>query len=247
MKMLRGVFLNFIAIGALALAVTASDARGDGRDYRSMSPYSWSGFYVGAHLGGAWSDIKWTFLDPAGAFAITHEDAGFIGGGHAGYQMQWGHWVAGLEVSYSGTGLRDTFRDPDTGGSIRSQIEDLFLATARLGWAWDHSLAYVKGGYASAKAELNSFDAAGASLSESSKRQHGWTVGLGWEYALTRNAIFGLEYNYVDLDNHQFVHPPKNGGPPPPPVTAEGDTEIHTVMARLSFKFGREPEHVPLK
>src|SRR5262245_25601205 len=57
--------------------------------------YDWSGFYVGAHIGGAWSNSTLTnsgigtSWDPGGT--------GFIGGFQAGYNFQAGSFLFGVE------------------------------------------------------------------------------------------------------------------------------------------------------
>ena len=44
--------------------------------------YSWSGCYVGAHIGGGWSNKEWFQED--GDLRFTHNADGFLGGGQVG-------------------------------------------------------------------------------------------------------------------------------------------------------------------
>jgi hypothetical protein len=104
--------------------------------FRKPEVYDWSGVYVG------YSD---------GEDRLRHElDDGSLAGGHLGFNHQFGRWVGGAEVSLSDS---DVASNEDDFGA-KTEIDKLFLATVRLGYAWDRSLAYVKGGYASADLKL---------------------------------------------------------------------------------------------
>ncbi len=59
--------------------------------------YNWTGFYLGGHLGGAFSDNS-TF----NGLALSDSSARFMGGVQAGYDWQLSPmWVIGLEGQYS--------------------------------------------------------------------------------------------------------------------------------------------------
>ena len=75
-------------------------------------PFSWTGLYVGVHAGYAWGDedddLARRFED-AGyqlttAVGRRFDVDGFIGGAHAGYNVQFDSFVIGLEgdVDFSG-------------------------------------------------------------------------------------------------------------------------------------------------
>jgi outer membrane immunogenic protein len=78
-------------------------------------PFTWTGFYVGANLGGIWTSgsRSLTFLNPATAvFLSGYEPSGLgsgqtgvIGGGQAGYNWQTGVFVLGVETDFDGTSL----------------------------------------------------------------------------------------------------------------------------------------------
>jgi len=96
----------------------------------------WCGWYVGANVGGVWGGDPVTVNTvPAGINSIANpvvfsvhsvpaalsasgtlgpDGGGFVGGGQAGYNWQFGSWVAGLETdiqgvlggkSFAGTGV----------------------------------------------------------------------------------------------------------------------------------------------
>jgi outer membrane immunogenic protein len=219
--------------------------------------FNWSGVYVGAHLGAAWGDVDWSgpavtrFVDGG---RVSHElDDGSLAGAHLGFNHQFGRWVGGAEVSLSGGDMEGSSENEILGGgdiTTRTEIDKLFLATVRLGYAWDRTLAYVKGGYASAEVNLRAageIDDVGEIAFSSSERQEGFTIGGGLEYALTNRVLLGLEYNRVDLGNatHVGFATVNDTFSTPVPVRVEPDV-LHVAMARLSLKFGDEGAGAPL-
>jgi outer membrane immunogenic protein len=151
----------------------------------------------------------------------------------------------------------------DEKDNLQTRVGELFLATARLGYAWDRWLAYGKGGFASAEIKT-AFQAtvlttvvqgvqlptgttfAGQSSGSSSERQPGWTLGAGLEYMVTRNVTFGVEYNFINLQDRtqtagatiseNILGTIKNVTAP---ISYRVDPDdIHLVTARLSYKFG---------
>ena len=91
---------------ALASAGCASVAFADGYP-RSGSTYApppimgWTGFYVGAHLGGAWSDVEWANVTLTSE-RVTNDGSGFFGGAQMGYNQQIGNIIIGVETTLSG-------------------------------------------------------------------------------------------------------------------------------------------------
>jgi outer membrane immunogenic protein len=226
--------------------------------------YNWSGLYIGGHVGYSWTGVSWidagensgALNSPAGTGGqITDHDLnGWTGGGHLGLQHQWANWVLGAEVSLSGGRLDQTaVSDLSPFDDVhKTSIGSLFLATARLGYAWDRWLTYVKGGYASADVKLSWTDDLVPPDSDqrwrSSKRHNGWTLGAGFEYAVRPDVIIGIEYTYVDLGGETHTNLGQFGAPPPL-VSVDADPDaLHSVWARLSFKLGRDaPAAAPLK
>jgi outer membrane immunogenic protein len=215
---------------------------GEDFGFRRPDVFDWSGVYVGAHLGGAWGDVDWLGVE---GLEISHEVDGWLAGGHLGFNQQFGRWVGGVEVSLSEgnveSGDDDSFRR-DFG--TKTEIDALFLATVRLGYAFDRTLAYVKGGYASADVKLRAAD--GDEGLSSSERQAGLTIGGGFEYALTNGVTFGLEYNRVDLGSATHVAFATQGNDvvDAVPVRVEPDV-LHVAMARLNLKLGSEAAALP--
>src|SRR5262249_49651703 len=65
-------------------------------------PFSWTGFYLGGNIGGAWAhrDVTDTFF--LGDFGNGNNNGVFIGGGQVGYNWQVGYAVLGIEADFDG-------------------------------------------------------------------------------------------------------------------------------------------------
>jgi opacity protein-like surface antigen len=61
-------------------------------------PYNWSGYYVGANIGGAWTSGSLNIPGNNLYGGITE----FIGGVQAGYNVQAGHLLFGVEARQTG-------------------------------------------------------------------------------------------------------------------------------------------------
>src|SRR5262245_2073491 len=200
--------------------------------------FNWTGFYVGGNAGVAWSTTDWTFFNGATFEPIGQNASSWVAGGQIGYLYQFDpRWVAGLELSWSGTNLKTTSASDVVADRVReSKISDLLLLTGRLGYASDNWLGYIKGGYANSRVGFNTFVAStGLRSSTSSERNGGWTVGAGIEYAFGPFVTAGVEYNFVRVnitDRDQFVSP---GFVTPETVTG-AHADIQTVWARLNVR-----------
>jgi outer membrane immunogenic protein len=217
--------------------------------------YDWSGFYLGAHAGVGFTSSQFTIprlgviaSTPGGLIDTTqnfleHTANGFAGGAHLGWQKQWGNTVAGLELAYTGLSADVTSHNNILGVPVSrsTQVSNLFLLAGRLGYANDNMLAYAKGGYATGEVEFDLRVGNPAFVSgSSSDREHGWTAGVGLEYAIRDNIILGAEYNYVHLnvDSRTLV--------PAVAILNNAGVDVQSILARISFKFGGRPEAVPV-
>lgn len=213
--------------------------------------YDWSGIYFGGHAGGGWANA--TALDvlpPSGGWftpvigdkSFNVDPFGFVGGAQAGWQRQWGDWVLGAEVSYSYSGIDRTIPSPIQlpGETVGIRVDNIFMAVARLGYADDNWLLYAKGGFARADVKLNLDDPSNDVHYAQEAKHNGWTVGGGLEYAPFRNVVLGIDYSYVDLGSQTGSGSTDFG-----PEKFQIDAVVHSVTARLSFKFGeQEPQQL---
>ena len=67
--------------------------------------FSWTGFYIGGHVGGGFERSSWS--DPfTGANNAFTSGAGFLGGAQAGANVQFNRLVLGVEGDFSYAGLK---------------------------------------------------------------------------------------------------------------------------------------------
>ena len=169
------------AIAALMIAAPASaaDLPVKARPLPPPPVFSWTGFYVGAHLGGAWGTTESTLksvsatacrevyvpygegeIDEVNATAIPRrvfipisqtQTNGFLGGVQGGYNWQIAPWaVIGVEAQFSWTDLKGT--SPCVVVLACSTEHDWITTLAgRFGVTYDRLLLYVKGGVAWSK------------------------------------------------------------------------------------------------
>lgn len=222
---MRKVTLSLLAAAGLVLGAQSASAADLGRPvYKAPAPavvaaYNWSGFYIGGHLGGAWSSEE--ARDPvAGLTGVTDPD-GFIGGVQAGYNWQADRWVFGIEGDWSWSGADGS---APLVGTFSADHNWYATLTGRVGYAWDNWLWYVKGGAAWSDTEYR-YNAFGT-LSDT---RVGWTLGTGVEWALAPQWSAKLEYNYLDFGKDTFAFV---GGP------VDVDTQVHLVKAGINYRFG---------
>ena len=189
----------------------------------------WSGFYIGGHLGGAWSRSGYTY-DNGVLEDFNFNSDSIIGGGHAGLQGQWGQWVLGVEGSFDGTDLSQTSVGALTTQSLK--IDDIATVTARLGYALPAWLFYVKGGWAGIHEKNSSIDETTFTHSFTGWNS-GYTVGGGIEYKVTRNWIIGTEFNFY---NTKFNRSGFDSIPLPVRVF-DSNADIYSVLFRVSYLF----------
>ena len=146
------------------------------------TPFTWTGLYVGGHVGAGWEVL--TRNDPFTACDLfdncfsgdplrDFHPHGFLGGGQIGWNYQISRLVVGGELSFSSMEVKGNRSDNISAigtfvGFPVSAINEtrvwsdrtnwLATATTRLGYTWDNLLFYTKGGIAVARNTYNLFD-----------------------------------------------------------------------------------------
>jgi outer membrane immunogenic protein len=182
--------------------------------------FNWTGFYLGANLGGAWA--SGTLTDNVTGASITGNHAGVIGGGTIGYNWQFApNWVVGVEGMFDGTSIskttstaNGTFVDATRtpwAVSVQGNANTNWITTAaaRIGFAENNWLFYAKGGgaWANNSASVTAVAVTGAPLGwvggtvSRNNTAAGWLAGVGVEYGLTHNWTVKAEYNYLGFAN----------------------------------------------
>jgi opacity protein-like surface antigen len=188
--------------------------------------YDWTGFYVGGFIGTVTADTGWSYLGATNLslgypFTSVH-GAGFLGGGTWGYNKQFDHVVVGFETDLGWSNASGGRSDACPSGFLftcETSLPWLATVTGRLGYAFDRFLIYTKGGLA--VAELSTATTwnpgiiplnPGAGLQpvpsatafRASDTAVGWTLGGGFEFALTQKWSSKAEAMYYDLGSATY-------------------------------------------
>lgn len=180
----------------------------------------WAGLYFGATVGGHSSKDSistTTNIANYGAAGAATVDAlspvsitskGAIAGVQAGYNFQFGRFVAGIEADVNwlaGTNTR-TIVLPGLARAVPASLMDspqgsvLVTLRPRFGITFDALLAYVTGGIAFETVKTTDTVIVNAAETTNDSASHtGWTFGGGLEYALPKGWLLKAEYLYVSV------------------------------------------------
>jgi outer membrane immunogenic protein len=225
--------------------------------------FSWTGFYAGLHLGGAWTGndpVRFPVASDGFEYAISPDSRnvdlkGVAGGGGLGFNYQfYTHWLIGAETDFDGADLKQRTSGlvmlPGAPGPVGAASYPLSTDTkvdwfgtvrGRVGFVpFCRLLLYGTGGFAYADYEFSSvadFSSTRGPLDTLSRSdvRTGWTAGGGAEIAMTKHLTFKLEYLYLDVGEFHGTASSSNGVTGFVPYSL--DTKLHTVRAGLNWKF----------
>src|SRR5215471_9098997 len=109
-RAMRKLFHTAAVAALLALSMAANAAEVGARPpvyapppIYVAPPFSWTGFYLGANIGGAWG--RRSVTDSLFGLSLSNSvnnNGAFIGGGQLGYNYQCGNFVLGIEGDFDG-------------------------------------------------------------------------------------------------------------------------------------------------
>jgi outer membrane immunogenic protein len=170
--------LRSVVLGVAALALAASVARAQDF-YRPGPAPGFAGVEVGGLLGAA----------------VGGNDAdatGVAGGAYAGYNLQNGPIVGGVEADI----LPSAISGPGRGGSLSQNV--LASARARGGYAFGNILAYgtIGPAWGTSNFNRNGFN--------TDKSLQGYTFGVGGEIAVTRTISARAELRHYEFGSPTY-------------------------------------------
>jgi len=258
---MKKFFCTSVALGTLAIINSAIAADLPVKAPPPSPPialWSWTGFYIGGHVGGGAGNAR--FSDPFGAsiFGDNVSTPFFLAGGQVGYNYQSGQWVFGVEgdasaVVSDGTNTCLAFSGFSISSNCHANPDFLATVTGRLGYALGadgHTLVYAKGGAAFVNTQgdvlannefFGFFPQFGTHFSTT---KTGWTVGVGLEQALAPAWSLKFEYNYINVDGPSVATPPSIFFPPLGVVLANQTSvrnEFHVAKVGVNYHFGADP------
>jgi outer membrane immunogenic protein len=215
MVKLAGLSTVVAVVGLAGMAATgaalAADMRVKAPLYKAPPPvvvaYSWTGCYIGGHVGGLWATKDWS--NRVGISLGSHDVDSWLGGVQAGCDYQFaGGFLIGIQGDYAWTDAEGSHLFAPDNFTNRSRIKSLASVTGRMGYAWDRFLGYVKGGGAWERDHYEVFDNLNSDLFTASETRSGWTVGVGGEYAFTNLLSGFVEYNYYNFGSRDNTFDP---------------------------------------
>ena len=171
-------------------------------------------------------------LAGAGTGIADISGSGILAGGHAGYNMQFGQVVVGLEGDVEFSNLRGS--TVYAAGTRRYAETNRESIRARLGYAADKALFYVTGGVAFTNGNLRNTNALTANSYSVSRT--GWTLGAGIEYAIDKNWSARAEYRYSDFGRQSISA--FNANDPFVGTSLKSHITDSAVRLGVSYRFG---------
>jgi high affinity Mn2+ porin len=223
----------------VGLSLIALDGRAGAADMPLKAPvpaavYSWTGFYIGGHVGYAAGKTNWTATEAGatiptlnGSFDLFNSYDPFKGTGsyfvglQAGYNyMLPSRFLVGFEADFSAPNTiagTQTFASGTIGqASYNDSVLQFGTARGRVGYAFDHWLVYGTGGVAWTYDKLTRTQlagtpaggTAGVGTTEAALLwRWGWAAGGGVEVPIAPNWSAKLEYLAAEFGGRAKLFP----------------------------------------
>jgi opacity protein-like surface antigen len=229
---MRKLFLRGAALVAIGVsAANAADMPVKAPPVLAEPPYNWSGAYIGANFGSAWTSGSLNIPNNNFYGGLTE----FIAGVQAGYNVQYGPLLFGVEGDFDGA----TFGHPALPTSTLGSVSQNWIGTiaGRVGVVADRWLIYTKlgGGWVHSDAVLNF---PGVSFSGSATSP-GWLVGAGVEFGFKSHWTLKLEYDLLALSSW--------ASPTVPPIQLNRDVQMVKFGANCKFDSGLPDRVAPAR
>src|SRR5579871_1860005 len=225
-------------VGGVALACAAS-VSSHAADITPVGPapykapyyipayFNWTGYYFGVATGYGFGST--TLTDGFDGLTSSFSTNGFLLGGYTGVNYQVGSIVFGFEGDFTGAWAKGSTTDA-FGDTVLTDIFWTATTTARVGWAFDRLLVFVKGGGAFAyhRDKISGPGPGGAptgSLVDAS-----WTIGGGIDWAISEHWIARGEYDYMKF-------PVRAEGVGTPNGTAQVGVKFNEIKVGAAYKF----------
>jgi outer membrane immunogenic protein len=210
-----------------------------------VTVFSWTGCYIGGHVGYAWGRKKvYDGVTGVELADLHHDIDGFIAGGQVGCNLwQRDRWVFGIEGQASWANVDGeiasngaTFGPGSLG--FKTEADIMGSIAARLGYAFGatgQTLVFVKGGAAFIHEQffVTSIGIPLANGQSDKELRWGWMIGAGVEQALNSNWSLKAEYNYNNFGRHDISICGVGGCDP-----YEIKQHVHLVKFGINYRFG---------
>lgn len=217
---------------ALALPVVAggpTDSADESAPIAAPAVLDWQGLYAGVALSNPNGRVAWFTESGGGGFSEGADWEDSQGVVILGYNLQRGKMVYGLELDYS-TGsitasdeINNFYFSCATIGACITEISKLTELRGRIGRAFGPNLVYLSAGAARAEVTGRVTSILGDIGRDS---LDGYSVGLGFEHAVSNRMTLRAEYSHIDLGTLDL-----------PNACFDCSTEISVDTLRLGVNF----------
>ncbi len=208
-------------------------------------PFSWTGFYIGGNVGGAWvGDNSVTDTDLGLNFGGNNNDGRFIGGGTVGFNYQFNNFVFGVEGDFDWAANNNnsaTVVLPAGTFQVTNGTPWVTTVAARFGVAFDRWLVYGKAGggwVGSNNFTVTNLNNGNSFTGGSNNSDGGWLVGGGVEWAFYSNWSAKIEYDYLGLNSRSFTTAGIIAGIPAGDTFSTGNVNVQMVKFGINYRFG---------
>lgn len=264
------VLTTVLAVAGLTTIASAADLPAVYTKVPVAPPvFNWTGLYIGGFAGSAFADGNGVSSEAVNAIGGGYNgtvfptsygmNASFLGGGTIGYNWQAPNssWVFGLEGEAGYLHLSGSAQDVNAARANLSPIDSVDSArlgdaygviAGRLGYTWDRTLIYAKGGVAFVERSASFNDSCvgpgapgcggGFLVINSANTQATYAVGAGIEYAFSNNWSLKGEYLYLGTRGNLLGS--ANSVLPAGVLYTNSTSEpgIHTVKLGINYRFG---------
>ena len=250
---MKKIFLTGVALAVLG-AAPAFAADLAGRPYTKApmveQAASWTGFYLGGHVGAGRTSNSGTNLNipDFGQFGRTVGSGtanGMLGGFQGGFNYQIApKLVVGIEGEYSFADINGDTTSNTGPGLINAKQKNIAAVTGKIGTVYhDDILIYAKGGWAWSQFSYNTaIDIGEGGLTgiypTVTDNRSGFTFGVGTEYKIDRNWSAKVEYDYYDFGNKNVAFPQGNQEFDTPAFNADVAQSTHVIKVGANYTFG---------
>ena len=243
-----------LAAGAILVALSALPA--EAGEPGGAPASTWTGYYVGGHLGYTWGTSDWAGRTAGGeassgsldfflAYDAFKGTGSYFSGFQAGYNYKLPSGVLlGFEADVSApntTKGSQTFASPAIGqASYEEKVEYSGTVRGRLGYVRNDWLVYATAGYAwtydlFTRTQLAGTPAGGTAIPGTAETSHalrsGWAAGAGVEVPVAAHWTATLEYLFTAFGTHAVAFPAGA-------QRFESDLALQSVRLGLNYQFG---------
>jgi high affinity Mn2+ porin len=254
----QGAHLRLLLIAAAVLIGAAGAHAAERGD---ASPFNWTGFYAGGHLGYSWGDSEWRAQGPSGtaessfdffrAFDAFKGTGSYFAGLQAGYNYRLPSGVAiGFEADFVAP---NTIMDEKTlsslalgQASISQTVEMSGTVRGRLGFIHNNWLVYGTAGYAWSydrflRTQLVGTPLGGTAtpgtIDKANLWRNGLVLGAGVEIPVASRWTTSLEYLFTTFGTQAVTFPAGA-------QRFDSDLAVQSFRVGLNYQFGDDPSKV---